>query len=61
MSQFTKTTFVMVYKWGFTCRVNGYGFILRKAGPCETVLFSERYGYRKIYRFLGWRFEWLKP
>lgn len=45
------------YNDGFWIRVFGYGFSLLHNPP---VLFSERYGYRKSIRIVGWRFEWLK-
>lgn len=44
----------MTWKWGFWIKANGKGFRL----ATQTYpLFSERYGYRKVYRFCGLQFE----
>jgi len=55
------TTFLMLYQWGITFRVYGYGLVFRVADKDEVILFSERYGYKKVYRFCGLVFMWLKP
>lgn len=43
---------------GFWVRIFGYGPFIRRD---RTVLFGERYGYRKVCRFGRWSFEWLRP
>lgn len=43
---------------GFWVRAFGYGPFIRKD---RMVLFSERYGYRKVWRLGRWSFEWLQP
>lgn len=43
--------------WWF--RVLGYGLCLY--APWKPALFSERYGYRKMIKFRGWRVGGLKP
>ena len=43
---------------GFWIRVFGYGPFIRRD---REVYFSERYGYRKVWRIGRWSFEWLKP
>lgn len=46
--------------WGFWVRIYGYGpFISTK--PRDDALFSERYGYRRVWYLFGLRFEWLRP
>ena len=46
------------FREGFFIRVFGYGPFLRLD---RMVLFSERYGYRKVFRLGRWSFEWLVP
>ncbi len=46
------------YRWGFWFRIRGYGLAVRRDSP---VLFSERYGHRRVHRMGRWSFEWLYP
>jgi hypothetical protein len=41
----------------FWFRVFGYGLLVSTMTP----LFSERYGYRKVIRIFGVKFEFLRP
>jgi len=46
------------WKWGFWVRnKKGKGICIAKNNPQR---FSERYGYRKVYRFGPFSFEFLK-
>jgi hypothetical protein len=49
----------IIVPWrGFWFRFFGYGpYVMRD----KMVLFSERYGYRKVLRIGRWAFEWLRP
>lgn len=44
------------WRWGLWFRVYGYGPHIARD---RMVLFSERYGYRKVFRIGRWSFEWL--
>ena len=46
------------WKRGFWFRLYGYGPHIARD---RLVLFSERYGFRKIWRLGRWSFEWLRP
>jgi hypothetical protein len=45
-------------KYSFWFRIFGYG-IAGKLIKNHFMLFSERNGYRKSYKFFGWKFEFL--
>jgi len=45
------------WRWGFWLRIGGHGLHITHDKP----LFSERYGFRRCFRVLGWKFERLKP
>lgn len=42
---------------GFYFRVAGYGLAVERDMP---VLFSERYGHRRVLRFGHWAVQWLR-
>ena len=44
------------WKWGLWFRLFGYGPHIERD---RMALFSERYGYRKVYRLGRWSFEWI--
>lgn len=54
----TGTFWVWVPGRCFYFRVLGYGLSIDNDLP---VLFSERYGHRKVYRLGRWAFQWLTP
>jgi hypothetical protein len=43
---------------GWFCRVRGWGFAVEKDYP---RYFSERNGFRRVYRLGRWSLEWLTP
>lgn len=45
------------WKWGIWFRVHGRGPHIARD---RLKLFSERYGYRKVWRLGRWSFEWLE-
>ena len=47
-----------VFKWGLWVRVFGRGPWVGKDDGSQP-LFSERYGYRKVWRFCGIKVQWL--
>ena len=54
------TFFVWGPRWGFTgfyFRLWGYGLSFERDAP---VLFSERYGHRRVLRIGRWAVQWLK-
>lgn len=51
-----KTTFWVNHPTGFYFRLWGFGFAVERDMP---VLFSERYGHRKVWRQGRWAFQWL--
>ena len=53
-----RTTFVVTHDKGFYFRLFGYGAGLEYDLP---VLFSERNGHRRVYRWKRWAFQWLTP
>jgi hypothetical protein len=53
-----KLTYYVCYRWGAYFRIRGYGAALSMDLP---VLFSERYGHRRVYRLGRVAFQWLKP
>lgn len=46
----------MTPKFCLWVRIFGYGFCISRMQP----LFSERYGYKKIYRFFGLKLTFLR-
>lgn len=48
-------------KYSFWFRLFGYGIAGKNLNKTWKVYFSERNGYRKIYEFLNWKFEFLTP
>lgn len=50
-------TFIRFFRWGCYFRVNGRGLAIQLDLP---VLFSERYGYRKVWRAGRWSAELLR-
>ena len=48
-------------KYSFWFRIFGYGIAGKKKKKTWKVYFSERNGYRKMYNFIGWKFEFLRP
>ena len=44
-----------IFKWGFWVRIKGKGFWLGKDNGMAP-LFSERYGYKAVRRFLGLKY-----
>ena len=51
--------YIMFWKWGFWFRLFGYGLHVKLAKGHQP-LFSERYGYRKVWYIMGLRIEPLK-
>ena len=47
------------WKWGFWVIVFGVGIWIAVDAK-EPLLFSERYGHTKVWRFAGLRVKWLK-
>ena len=45
------------WKWGFWIRIFDYGIAVSTDEP----IFSERYGYRRVLRIMGIKFEYLPP
>lgn len=46
------------FRWGFWWRpLGGRGICIERD---RVALFSERNGYRKVYRFGRWSLEWLE-
>lgn len=54
----TRAGFLALHELGFYFRIFGYGAAVSRDTP---VLFSERNGYRKMFRLARWSFEWLTP
>lgn len=47
-----------VWRWGFWFRVFGRGIYLAVDDGLPP-LWSERHGFRRVYRFSGLKFQWL--
>lgn len=57
-----KVFFLFYEKGCFWFRLfGGYGFAGKNMKYNWLVLFSERNGYRKVYKLLGWKWEVLTP
>lgn len=54
--------FFYVYweKCSFWFRIFGYGIAGESLKKPWKVYFSERNGYRKVYKLFGWKFEFLR-
>jgi len=52
-----KTTFFVSHGYGFYLRVFGYGIAFDRDLP---ILFSERNGYRKLWRVGRYSLQWLR-
>lgn len=50
-------TFIRFFRWGLCFRINGSGLVVQRDLP---RLFSERYGYRKVWRAGRWSIELLR-
>lgn len=57
MKAFSGTAWKQGGYWGFWFRVFGYGLVVSNMTP----VFSERYGYSKVVRFLGIKVKLLVP
>lgn len=47
-------------KYSFWFRIFGYGIAGKSLSKPWKVYFSERNGYRKVYKLFGWKFEFLR-
>lgn len=54
----TRWLYGAAWRWGMWFRIFGRGPHIARD---RMRLFSERYGYRNVYRFGRWSFEWLSP
>lgn len=60
--RFFKIFYLYYEKYMFWFRFfDGYGLSGKSLKKKWVILFSERNGYKKIYKAFGWKFEILKP
>lgn len=57
MTRVFRTTFWVTHEKGFYFRVFGYGLSVQRD---REVYFSERYGYKKVWRLGRWAIEFLR-